>query len=72
MVVNHLLLSLLLLKSLLGIVAVLIQLLKFLSFIIPFICDRHVVIPMVLGLGFRLLAAFGKKYPGLILFIAIT
>ena len=72
MVVNHLLLSLLLLKSLLGIVAVVTQLLRLLTFITPFICDRHVVIPMVLVLGFRLLAVFGKKYPGLILFIAIT
>ena len=71
MVVSHLLLSLLPLKFLLGIVVVLIQLLRLLSFIIPFICDHHGVILMVLALGLRMVV-YGKKSLVLILFIAIT
>ena len=72
MVASHLLLSLVLLKFLLAIVAVLIRLLRLLSFIILSIFDHHGVILMALVSGLTLLVAFGKKSLGLILFIAIT
>ena len=72
MVASHLLLSLVLLRFLLVIVAVLIRLLRLLSFIILSICDHHGVTLMALVSGLTLLVAFGKKSLGLILFIAIT